>query len=133
MAKNLRFLTALKSPYLRPNLPISKHKSPYLGQRRYHMYVLHCHSFKSHFKFFTFILSHASLRIILSNEGDAVSIDRSIDRYISKHDHTCKMHIYLLKTYLFTKHLMLDLIGFKGRDDKRRYQHHHRAESQCCI
>ena len=38
MAKNLRFLTALKSPYLRPNLPISKHKSPYLGQRRYHMY-----------------------------------------------------------------------------------------------
>ena len=38
--------------------------------------ILHCHSFKSRFKFFTFILSHASLRIILSNEGDAVSIDR---------------------------------------------------------
>ena len=38
MAKNHRFFTALKSPYLRPNLPISKHKSPYLGQRRYHMY-----------------------------------------------------------------------------------------------
>ena len=38
MAKNLRFFTALKSPYFRPNLPISKHKSPYLGQRRYHMY-----------------------------------------------------------------------------------------------
>ena len=40
MAKILRYLTALKSPYLRPNLPISKHKSPYLGQRRYHMYAV---------------------------------------------------------------------------------------------
>ena len=42
-----------------------------------------CHSFKSHKKHthakkkLLFILSHASLRIILSNKGDAVSIDKS--------------------------------------------------------
>ena len=30
-------------------------------------FILHCHSFKSHFNFFNFILSHASLPIILSN------------------------------------------------------------------
>ena len=33
-------------------------------------------SLNSHFKFFTFILTHASLRIILSFEGDEVYKDR---------------------------------------------------------
>ena len=39
-------------------------------------FIPHCHSVNSHFKSFTFILTHASLRIILSNEGDEVYIDR---------------------------------------------------------
>ena len=39
-------------------------------------FILHYHSFSPHYNFFLlFILTHASLRIILSNEGDAVSID----------------------------------------------------------
>ena len=40
------------------------------------IFIPHCHSFNSHFKFFTFILTHASLRIILSFEGDEVYKDR---------------------------------------------------------
>ena len=34
------FFAAKKSPYLRPNLPICKPKSPYLSPRKYHMYAI---------------------------------------------------------------------------------------------
>ena len=36
------FFAAKKSPYLRPNLPIWKPKSPYLSPRKYHMYAHTC-------------------------------------------------------------------------------------------
>ena len=56
--------TLLLNSFLLTNLTLSS------------IFIPHCHSFNSHFKFFTFILTHASLRMILSFEGDEVYKDR---------------------------------------------------------
>ena len=48
-------------------------------------FILHYHSFSPHYIFFLlFILTHVSLRIVLSHEGDAVSIHRLYAIVIAK-------------------------------------------------
>ena len=113
MAKNLRFLTALKSPYLRPNLPISKHKSPYLGQRRYHMYELT-----------TFFLRKLKFSLWDGFTLNADSSGDNVDTWRCGFPNFFKHLVMLLS-------LACDLIFFLKISDKEKKQDKLVADTEC--